>query len=135
VVDEIATHVGATAKLSSQKSQAVPIRAELIGGNTCTAAGLLVRGSSPVLALCRDLIAAGHDSAAPFDAWRGDVLAVRVASLAAGAQLTVEESAHGPVFRNFRKAPRSAVPAPRVAANEAPATHPAEDAADTAGGP
>ena len=37
------------------------IRAELIGSNECAAAGLTISGRAPVLALCRQLIADGHD--------------------------------------------------------------------------
>src|SRR6516225_3215569 len=37
------------------------IRAELFGSDECTAAGLTISGRAPVLALCRQLIADGHD--------------------------------------------------------------------------
>ncbi len=66
----------------------IPLRAE-ITGNACTAGGITVRSSSPVLALCRRLIEVGHDPAQPLHAYRGDVLALRVRSIGAGARLAV----------------------------------------------
>ena len=35
------------------------IRAELIGSDLCTAAGYVARGTAPILAMCRKLVAAG----------------------------------------------------------------------------
>jgi hypothetical protein len=46
------------------------IRADLIGAGICTALGLAINSSSPVLALCRALIEAGHDPATPLEAIR-----------------------------------------------------------------
>jgi hypothetical protein len=54
------------------------ICAELIGSTTATAAGISVTAYAPVLELCRRLVAAGRDPAAPLRAYRGDVLALRV---------------------------------------------------------
>jgi hypothetical protein len=59
VIDEIADHVDVLANPSSQKSQAEPIRAELISDGTCTANGLTVRVYAPMLALCRELVPNG----------------------------------------------------------------------------
>jgi len=65
------------------------IRAALIGTETCKAAGITAHGSAPVLALCRRLVAAGHDPGTPLEAWRGDVLALRVRSIGEAARLRV----------------------------------------------
>lgn len=44
------------------------IRADLEGDDTCSALGVTVRSSSPVLALCRQLVDAGHDPTTPLEA-------------------------------------------------------------------
>jgi hypothetical protein len=74
------------------------IRAKLKGSNRCEALGITRRGSAPVLALCRALIAAGHDARRPLRAYRGDVLALSISSIGEGAQLTVREDRCGPRF-------------------------------------
>jgi hypothetical protein len=48
------------------------VRAQLLGDHTCSALGYTVSSSAPVLALCRKLVAAGHDPSLPLEAWRGD---------------------------------------------------------------
>jgi hypothetical protein len=65
------------------------IRAELIGTETCKAAGITANGNAPALALCRRLVATGHDPGTPLEAWRGDVLALRVRSIGEAARLRV----------------------------------------------
>jgi hypothetical protein len=67
----------------------IPLRAELIGSNTATALGITVTACGPVLALCRKLIAAGHDAATPLEAFRGDVLCLRVGSIGEAARLEI----------------------------------------------
>lgn len=79
-------------------SAGVVIRAEIVG-DTCTAAGLTVQASAPVLALCRVLIARGHDPTAPLEAWRGDVLSLRVRSIGEGAKLRT--ATHGIGFERL----------------------------------
>ena len=44
-----------------------PIRAELTGSNLCSALGITARAAAPVLALCRQLVAAGHDPALSYN--------------------------------------------------------------------
>ena len=73
------------------------IRAELIGDNECRAAGLVVRSTTPVLAMCRQLIAAGIDPATPLECNRGTTLAITVASIGQGAGLEI--NGHGTGFR------------------------------------
>ena len=63
------------------------IVAELIGDNECRVAGLVVRSTTPVLAMCGQLIAAGIDPATSLECNRGRVLAITVASIGRGAGL------------------------------------------------
>src|SRR6516225_10204754 len=76
------------------------IRAELIGSDECTAAGLTISGGAPVLALCRQLIADGYDPGLPLEVWRGPVLCLRVRSIGEAAQLRV--ATHGGGFEHLR---------------------------------
>ena len=94
-----ADHVGTCGESSSQKPELRPvaIHAELIGDDTCRALGISVRSSSPVLALCRALIDAGHDPDHALDAYRGDTLCLHVRSLGEAATLSV--APHGVGFR------------------------------------
>jgi hypothetical protein len=76
-----------------------PIRASLFGLDRCEAEGVTVRGSAPVLALCRELIAAGFNPATPLEAWRDETLCLRVRSISEGARLTVKAAGNGcPIF-------------------------------------
>jgi hypothetical protein len=68
------------------------IRIGLVGNDTATAAGLTVVAHSPVLAMCRRLVAAGDDPATPLEAYRGPMLCLRVRSIGEGAALTVREN-------------------------------------------
>jgi hypothetical protein len=67
------------------------------------------RGSAPVLALCRLLVAAGYDPATSLEVFRGEVLALRARTIGEGARLTVEDGRHGsPHFRLWRERGRGA---------------------------
>jgi hypothetical protein len=83
------------------------IRADLIGSDICTALGLTVEVRQPVLAMCRALITAGHDPASRLDAYRGDVLCLRVRSIGQGARLRV--ATHG---RGFERLPECTAASP-----------------------
>ena len=72
-----------------------PIDAELRGSTICTAAGMTVNTGSPVLAMCRALIAAGYDPTTPLHAYRGDTLALRVRSIGEAAELQVNSAGTG----------------------------------------
>jgi hypothetical protein len=67
--------------------EAQAIFAELIGSDRCSALGMTERSSTPVLTICRRLVEAGHDPATPLEAWRGDVLCLRIRSIGEAAQL------------------------------------------------
>ena len=69
------------------------VRAELTGDDTCSALGITVQSTSPVLALCRKLVDAGHDPATPLDVYRADVRALKIRSIGEGVKLRV--SPHG----------------------------------------
>src|SRR5262245_23654215 len=58
--------------------EGVSIRAELTGRESAEACGLVANGPSPLLALCRKLVAAGNDPARPLEAYRGDTLCLHV---------------------------------------------------------
>jgi hypothetical protein len=92
------TDIAAQVRLSEHPAP-IPIRATLVGANRCAALGITAHGSAPVLALCRALVAAGHDPRRPLHAYRGDVLALIVRSLADGAQLRV--ATHGVGFEHI----------------------------------
>jgi hypothetical protein len=92
-------------------------RAELSGSTICSAAGQIAIGHTPVLALCRALIAAGHDPATPLEVYRGDTLALRIRSIGAAAQLTVDEH-NGTYLAKWKPFCRSAG-SPRIAQNPA----------------
>jgi len=66
------------------------IRAELIRRDTCTALGIAVTTNTPVLELCRKLITAGHNPATRLEAYRGDVLSLRIRSIGEAAQLEID---------------------------------------------
>ena len=87
-----------------------PVRAEIVSQTQVTACGVTVTGrNAPVLALCRALIAAGHDSDSPLEAYRGAVLCLRVRSIGEGAKLTVSEATNDgkPRFAPYRPFPDS----------------------------
>jgi len=81
--------------------QASVLIATLFGDDHAVVAGIEIRSSTPVLCLCRALVAAGFDPAAPLEAYRRDVLCLRVRSLGEGALLEI--SAHGRGFRLRRE--------------------------------
>ncbi len=89
----------------SQPQITEPLRAELAGQSTAAACGITARGESPVLALCRKLIEAGHDPATPLDAFRGETLCLRIKSIGRAAGLEV--NSHGTGFIRYRRAPKA----------------------------
>jgi hypothetical protein len=91
-----------------------PLYAEMFGDNFARCAGITVTAASPVLELCRRLVAAGHDPAQSLEAWRGSTLALRIRSIGAAARLTVTTGSNGaPVF---------VAAAPPMRSPDAPAT-------------
>jgi hypothetical protein len=88
------------------------IFAHLEGSRTCSALGITIFGSAPVLKLCRALVAAGHDPDARLEVFRRGKLALIVKSLGDGAVLRVTERRDGrPIFASQSDAgsPQSAL--------------------------
>ncbi|MFZ0148143.1 MAG: hypothetical protein WAM72_07305 [Xanthobacteraceae bacterium] len=86
--------------------QRTSIRAELSGSTICSAAGHVAISQTPVLALCRELIAAGHDPDQPLEVYRGETLALRVRSIGEAAKLNLNSK--GTAFIKCRQAVRTA---------------------------
>jgi hypothetical protein len=85
----------------------IVVRSELTGDNTCSALGFTAKSFSPVLALCRQLVEAGHDPSMPLEAWRGDVLCLRVRSIGEAAGLEINPRGTG-----FRRAAAAGTASP-----------------------
>src|SRR5262245_35422567 len=117
-IDQLGGTVNFTATLNRKPFQA--IRAELAGSTQCEAAeGINADSLSPVLELCRLLLAAGHDPDRPLKAWRGDTLCLRIRSIGEAARLRV--ATHGV---GFQCAPEcTAAPPDRKSAFPHPITH------------
>jgi hypothetical protein len=97
------------------------ICAEIAGSDRCAACGITAHGHAPVLALCRQLVDAGHDPATRLEAYRDTVLALRVRTIGEGAALTVEDDSRGtPRFRLWRGGAASPVRQTGVRATRVP---------------
>jgi hypothetical protein len=83
---------------STHRKQA--LRAERTG-TTCTAAGIAGRGTTPTLALCKGLIAAGLSPDQALEVYRGATLALRIRSIGEAAGLEINGEGNG--FRPARK--------------------------------
>jgi len=79
------------------------IRADLKGSETALACGLVVRSGSPLIALCRQLVAAGHDPATPLEAYRGCTLCLIVRSIGEAANLEVSAKGIGFIKRHRKR--------------------------------
>src|SRR5262245_49096271 len=73
------------------------IIARLRGSDTCPAAGITVRGTTPVLALCRELLGAGLDPDTALEVHRAGILALRVRTIGEASRLEI--NGHGNGFR------------------------------------
>jgi hypothetical protein len=96
------------------------IRAELIGSDTATALGVTVTSYTPVLALCRRLIEAGHDPDRPLQVYRANTPCLTISSIGVGGDYTVENNRVGtPVFRRWRDRAPSSGAAPPIRNSDA----------------
>ena len=93
--------IGAGRNLDSRGEARRVIHAEFAKDDQAAACGIVARGSSPVLKLCRMLVDAGHDPVLPLEAWRNGVLCLRVRSIGEAAGL--ELNGDGTGFRPTRK--------------------------------
>jgi hypothetical protein len=91
---ETSAHTAST----NQKNQVS--RAEVIGSDTCIACGIKVRSYTPVLVMCRRLLAAGYGGEQVLHVYRDGVLALTVASIAQGESLEINTKGTG--FTRFR---------------------------------
>jgi hypothetical protein len=94
------------------------IRCELIGSDTAIGLGRAVKAYTPVLDLCRELVAAGENPTRPLHAYRGQVLCLQIRSIGEGANLEI--NAGGTGFRR-RRQPDAASP---IAAKASGASQP-----------
>jgi len=78
------------------------IKAWLIGTDRAEACGFRVRARTPVLALCRALIAEGYDPNERMEVWRGGQPALCVRAIGEAAQLDVADDGNGLRFRRYR---------------------------------
>jgi hypothetical protein len=79
-------------RTAADRETATAIHGELIGDDRAVALGIQAQSSAPVLALCRALVAAGHDPASP----------LRVRSIGEAADLQVNSKGTGFVRRASR---------------------------------
>jgi hypothetical protein len=88
------------------KQAATAIVAHLHGSDSCycPAFGITINTSSPVLALLHRLVARGVDPQTPLDAFRGDVLCLRVRSIGEAAGLEINARGTGFIARRERRA-------------------------------
>ena len=70
-------------------------RADLTGAEICTSMGLTARASTPILALCRELLAAGVDPDQALEVYRGATLALQIRSIGEAAGLEVNSKGTG----------------------------------------
>ena len=102
-IDGLGRHVVSEISSAPIVTQA-PIPATLIGSDRCEREGYTVRAYAPVLAMCRELVAAGYDPATPLEAYRGDILCLRVRSIGEGAKYTVKDNSTGtPALRRYQE--------------------------------
>jgi len=66
------------------------IHAELAWSDHATACGIVARGSSPVLKLCRMLVEAGYDPRTLLECYRGATLCLKVRSIGEATGLEVD---------------------------------------------
>jgi len=87
--------------------QLAVVVAHLQGDNICSALGIVVESQSPVLTLCRKLIAAGCDPAKPLNVYRGKTLALRVLGIgeAAGLEVNGDGTGFRPATKSGRASP------------------------------
>ena len=71
------------------------IYADLSNDDVCEALGITIHSPSPLLDLCRALVEAGCDPATPLEAYRGDVLCLRVRSIGEAAKLKIGSDGAG----------------------------------------
>jgi hypothetical protein len=82
-----------------------PVICQIINSDRCEVYGLVVKHNAPVLAMCRRLIEVGYDPDRPLEAYRREVLCLRISSIGYGAKFTVKEKQGTPILRRLYEAP------------------------------
>jgi hypothetical protein len=105
---------GQSPKASLSQAQDA-LRAELVSSTFCNVGEIIGRSNTPVLSLCRELLAHGVSPDRALEVYRNGLVALRVRSIAEGAALTVAEGDRGiPRFRRWKPMPlREASPSAR----------------------
>ena len=86
------------------------IHATLVGNDTCQVGSVTVHSTTPIIAMCCELIKAGVNPATPLDAYRGATLCLAVRAIGEAAKLEINSK--GTAFVNRRGAVRTAPPIP-----------------------
>jgi hypothetical protein len=86
---------GARGVFKASKAAAGAIAAELIGSNTIVCAGQTTISPTPILDLCRELIAEGFDAKASLVAYRDGKLAITIRSIGEAAELRIRGNGLG----------------------------------------
>jgi hypothetical protein len=87
--------------LPHQSNSTIP--ATLHGCDTCRAAGIETRSTSPVIAMCRELLARGYDPVLALHCYRGETLAIAVRAIGEASRLEVSPTGHGFVIKPLRE--------------------------------
>jgi hypothetical protein len=84
-------------KSENRKRPKPEITAELSGSSSCVckSLGVSMSGNAPVLAMCRELLAARADPDSSLTVYRKGILSLRIRSIREGARLTVKEPDRG----------------------------------------
>ena len=85
------------------------IRAELSSDTIASAMGTTVKAPSPVLALCRKLVAQGCNPATPLEAYRGSTLCLTIRSIGEATKLKITGSGTVSMWREIGVQPRTAI--------------------------
>jgi hypothetical protein len=92
------------------------IRAELSSDTIATSCGITVHIGSPVLSLCRRLVAEGCNPSTPMEVYRGSTLALHVRSIGGAANLRVNTAGTGFTMQQEpTSAPPMSINAPEAA--------------------
>jgi hypothetical protein len=92
-------------------SKPAPISATLTGAHRCEAFGIIASGYSPVLVLCRQLLAAGISPDRALDVYRAGLLALRIRGIGEAARLTWPSDLSSSTPRKGWRSPAGAFPA------------------------
>jgi hypothetical protein len=100
-----------------------PVVCRIVGPDRCEVDGIVVKHNAPVLAMCRELLDVGYDPERPLEAYRSEMLCLRISSIGHGAKFTVKDNRRGtPVLRRCYEAATGMSTAPPMRRSGSPAT-------------